>query len=134
MATIFTKIINGEIPCYKIAENYRFVAFLDINPLREGHTLIVPRHEVDYFFDQDEDTLSEMIVFAKRVAVGMKQVIPCKRIGVAVVGLEVPHAHLHLVPMDTMEDISFSKPRVKVTPERFTELAAAIAEKVDVLE
>ncbi len=134
MATIFTKIINGEIPCYKIAENYRFVAFLDINPLREGHTLIVPRHEVDYFFDQDEDTLSEMIVFAKRVAVGMKQVIPCKRIGVAVVGLEVPHAHLHLVPMDTMDDISFSKPRVKVTPERFTELAAAIAEKVDVLE
>jgi histidine triad (HIT) family protein len=134
MATIFTKIINGEIPCYKIAENYRFVAFLDINPLREGHTLIVPRHEVDYFFDQDEDTLSEMIVFAKRVAVGMKQVIPCKRIGVAVVGLEVPHAHLHLVPMDTMDDISFSKPRVKVTPERFNELAAAIAEKVDVLE
>jgi histidine triad (HIT) family protein len=133
MATIFTKIIKGEIPCYKIAENYRFVAFLDINPLREGHTLIVPRHEVDYFFDQDEDTLSEMIVFAKRVAVGMKQVIPCKRIGVAVVGLEVPHAHLHLVPMDTMEDISFSKPRVKVTPERFTELAAAIAEKVDVI-
>lgn len=134
MATIFTKIINGEIPCYKIAENYRFVAFLDINPLREGHTLIVPRHEVDYFFDQDEDTLSEMIVFAKRVAVGMKQVISCKRIGVAVVGLEVPHAHLHLVPMDTMDDISFSKPRVKVTPERFAELAAAIAEKVDVLE
>jgi histidine triad (HIT) family protein len=134
MATIFTKIINGEIPCYKIAENYRFVAFLDINPLREGHTLIVPRHEVDYFFDQDEDTLSEMIVFAKRVAVGMKQVIPCKRIGVAVVGLEVPHAHLHLVPMDTMDDISFSKPRVKVTPERFIEIAAAIAEKVNVLE
>jgi len=134
MATIFTKIINGEIPCYKIAENYRFVAFLDINPLREGHTLIVPRHEVDYFFDQDEDTLSEMIVFAKRVAVGMKQVIPCKRIGVAVVGLEVPHAHLHLVPMDTMDDISFSKPRVRVTPERFTEIAAAIAEKVNVLE
>jgi histidine triad (HIT) family protein len=134
MATIFTKIIRGEIPCYKIAENYRFVAFLDINPLREGHTLIVPRQEVDYFFDQDEDTLSEMIVFAKRVAVGLKQVIPCKRIGVAVVGLEVPHAHLHLVPMDTMEDISFSKPRVTVTPERFTELAAAIAEKVDVLE
>jgi histidine triad (HIT) family protein len=133
MSTIFTKIIKGEIPCYKIAENYRFVAFLDINPLREGHTLIVPRHEVDYFFDQDEDTLSEMIVFAKRVAVGMKQVIPCKRIGVAVVGLEVPHAHLHLVPMDTMEDISFSKPRVKVTPERFTELAAAIAGKVDVI-
>jgi histidine triad (HIT) family protein len=131
MATIFTKIINGELPCYKIADDYKFVAFLDINPLREGHTLIVPRKEVDYFFDQDEETLEEMIVFSKRVAVAMKEVIDCKRIGVAVVGLEVPHAHLHLVPMDTMEDISFSKPRVKVSKERFEELAAAIGERVN---
>jgi len=131
MATLFTKIINGEIPCYKVADNYKFVAFLDINPLREGHVLIVPRKEIDYFFDLDEDTLAEMIVFSKRVAVAMKEVIPCKRIGVAVVGLEVPHAHLHLVPMDTMDDISFSRPRAKVSPQRFTELAAAIAEKVN---
>lgn len=131
MATLFTKIINGDIPCYKVADNYKFVAFLDINPLREGHVLIVPRKEIDYFFDLDEDTLAEMIVFSKRVAVAMKQVIECKRIGVAVVGLEVPHAHLHLVPMDTMDDISFTRPRVTVTPQRFTELAAAIAEKVN---
>jgi len=131
MATLFTKIINGDIPCYKVADNYKFVAFLDINPLREGHVLIVPRKEIDYFFDLDEDTLAEMIVFGKRVAVAMKQVIECKRIGVAVVGLEVPHAHLHLVPMDTMDDISFSRPRVTVSPQRFTEIAAAIAEKVN---
>ncbi len=131
MATLFTKIINGDIPCYKVADNYKFVAFLDINPLREGHVLIVPRKEIDYFFDLDEDTLAEMIVFSKRVAVAMKQVIECKRIGVAVVGLEVPHAHLHLVPMDTMDDISFTRPRVTVSPQRFTELAAAIAEKVN---
>jgi histidine triad (HIT) family protein len=131
MATLFTKIINGDIPCYKVADNYKFVAFLDINPLREGHVLIVPRKEIDYFFDLDEDTLAEMIVFGKRVAVAMKQVIPCKRIGVAVIGLEVPHAHLHLVPMDTMDDISFSRPRVTVTPQRFTEIAAAIAERVN---
>jgi histidine triad (HIT) family protein len=131
MATLFTKIINGDIPCYKVADNYKFVAFLDINPLREGHVLIVPRKEIDYFFDLDEDTLAEMIVFSKRIAVAMKQVIECKRIGVAVVGLEVPHAHLHLVPMDTMDDISFTRPRVTVSPQRFTEIAAAIAAKVN---
>jgi histidine triad (HIT) family protein len=134
MATIFTRIINEEIPCYKVADNYKFVAFLDINPLREGHVLIVPRKEVDYFFDLEEDTLSEMIVFARRVAVAMKEVIECKRIGVAVVGLEVPHAHLHLVPLDTMEDISFSKPRVKITPRRFEEIAAAISERINLLD
>jgi len=131
MATLFTKIINGEIPCYKVADNYKFVAFLDINPLREGHVLVVPRKEIDYFFDLDEDTLAEMIVFGKRVAIAMKEVIECKRIGVAVIGLEVPHAHLHLVPMDTMDDISFSRPRVKLSPERFAEIAASIAEKVN---
>lgn len=131
MATLFTKIINGDIPCYKVADNYKFVAFFDINPLREGHVLIVPRKEIDYFFDLDEDTLAEMIVFAKRVAVAMKEVIVCKRIGMAVVGLEVPHAHIHLVPMDTMEDINFARQRVKISPERFTELAAEIAGRIN---
>jgi histidine triad (HIT) family protein len=131
MATIFTRIINGDIPCYRVAENYKFIAFLDINPLREGHTLIVPKKEIDYFFDLDEETLSEIMIFAHRVAVAMKEVIPCNRIGVVVLGLEVPHAHIHLIPIDREGDISFTNPRLKLTPERFTEIAAQIEEKVN---
>ncbi len=131
MATVFTRIINGEIPCYRIAENYKFIAFLDINPLREGHTLIVPKKEIDYFFDLDEETLSEMMIFSRRVAVAIREVIPCNRIGVVVLGLEVPHAHIHLIPMDHEGDISFSKPRLRLTPERFTEIAATIGERVN---
>lgn len=131
MATIFTKIINGDIPCYRVAENYKFIAFLDINPLREGHTLIVPKKEIDYFFDLDEETLSEIMIFAHRVAVALKEVIPCNRIGVVVLGLEVPHAHIHLIPIDREGDISFTNPRLKLTPERFTEIAAQIEEKVN---
>ncbi|MBE0668412.1 MAG: HIT domain-containing protein, partial [Bacteroidales bacterium] len=99
MASIFTRIINGEIPCYKVAENERFIAFLDVRPLTAGHTLVVPKIETDYIFDIDDETLADMMLFAKRVAVAMKEVIECRRIGVAVLGLEVPHAHVHLVPL-----------------------------------
>jgi histidine triad (HIT) family protein len=126
MATIFTKIINGEIPCYKIAENDNYFAFLDINPLKEGHTLIVPKKETDYIFDLDDDQLSGMILFSKKVAEAIRKVIPCNRIGVAVLGLEVPHAHIHLVPMDTMEDVNFKNPKLKFSPEEFKEIAAKI--------
>jgi histidine triad (HIT) family protein len=130
MATIFTKIIKGEIPCYKIAENENYFAFLDINPLRAGHTLVVPKRETDYIFDLEDVYLSRMIVFSKKIAVAIKNAIPCKRIGVAILGLEVPHAHIHLVPMDSMEDINFRNPKLKFTPEEFKEIAAKISKKV----
>jgi histidine triad (HIT) family protein len=126
MATIFTKIINGEIPCYKIAENDNYFAFLDINPLRAGHTLIVPKRETDYIFDLDDDYLAGLIIFSKKVAVAIKSAIPCNRIGVAILGLEVPHAHIHLVPMDTMEDINFKNPKLKFSAEEFKDIAAKI--------
>jgi histidine triad (HIT) family protein len=130
MATIFTKIIKGEIPCYKIAENNDYFAFLDINPLRAGHTLVVPKREVDYIFDLDDDYLAGMIIFSKRIAEAIKSAFPCNRIGIAVLGLEVPHAHIHLVPMDTMEDINFKNPKLKFSPEEFKEIAAKISSKV----
>jgi histidine triad (HIT) family protein len=130
MATIFTKIIKGEIPCYKIAENDDYFSFLDINPLRAGHTLVVPKKETDYIFDLDDVYLSEMILFSKKIAVAIKSVIPCNRIGVAILGLEVPHAHIHLVPMDTMEDINFKNPKLKFTTEEFKDIAAKISSKV----
>lgn len=126
MTSIFTKIINREIPGYIVAEDDRFIAFLDVMPLVEGHTLIVPKKEVDYIFDLDDATLAEMMVFAKTVAVAIKKVIPCKRIGVAVIGLEVPHTHVHLVPMNTMGDINFTKPKLSVKPERMKALAEEI--------
>ncbi len=130
MATIFTKIINGEIPCYKIAEDENFFAFLDINPLRAGHTLVVPKSETDYIFDLTDDQLSGMILFSKKVAVAIKSAIPCNRIGVAVLGLEVPHAHIHLVPMDSMDDINFRNPKLKFSPGEFMEIAAKISNRV----
>jgi histidine triad (HIT) family protein len=130
MATIFTKIIKGEIPCYKIAENDDYFAFLDINPLRQGHTLIVPKKETDYIFDLDDKYLAGMIIFSKKVASAIKSVIPCNRIGVAILGLEVPHAHIHLVPMDTMEDINFKNPKKKFSPEEFKATAAKISSRV----
>lgn len=126
MASVFTRIINGEIPCYKVAEDDRYFAFLDINPLREGHTLVVPKKETDYIFDLDDETLSGMILFSKKVAFAIKAAIPCARIGVAILGLEVPHAHVHLVPMNSMEDVNFRNPKLKLTPEEFK----AIAEKI----
>ncbi len=130
MATIFTKIIKGEIPCYKIAEDDNYFAFLDINPLRAGHTLIVPKQETDYIFDLDDKYLSGMIIFSKKIAAAIKDVFPCNRIGVAILGLEVPHAHIHLVPMDNMEDINFKNPKLKFSPEEFKEIAARISSKV----
>jgi histidine triad (HIT) family protein len=130
MATIFTKIINGEIPCYKIAEDENYFAFLDINPLREGHTLVVPKLETDYIFDLDDNQLKGFIIFSKKIAVAIKNIIPCNRIGVAILGLEIPHAHIHLVPMDTMEDINFRNPKLKFSQEEFKEVAAKISRKV----
>lgn len=129
MATIFSKIVKGEIPSYKVAEDERFYAFLDINPLAEGHTLVIPRQEVDYLFDLDPETLSGLMLFAQRVARAVEKTIPCKRIGVAVLGLEVPHAHIHLVPLNRESDIDFHKPKLKLTPDRFAELASSIAKE-----
>jgi histidine triad (HIT) family protein len=130
MATVFTKIIKGEIPCYKIAEDKNYFAFLDINPLRAGHTLVVPKSETDYIFDLEDDQLTGLMLFSKKVAAALKNVLPCNRIGVAILGLEVPHAHIHLVPMDTMEDINFKNPKLKFSPEEFKDIAAKISREV----
>lgn len=126
MATIFSKIAAGEIPSYKIAEDDRYFAFLDIKPLVKGHVLVIPKKETDYIFDVDDDTLAQMMVFAKRIAVAIKKVVPCKRVGVAVIGLEVPHAHIHLIPLNSEADISFQKPRVNLTQDEFADLAEKI--------
>jgi len=126
MATIFTRIINGEIPCYKVAENDRFLAFLDINPLKAGHTLVVPKKETDYLFDLEDNDLAGVMLFSKKVAAAIRIAYPCNRIGVAVLGLEVPHAHIHLVPIDSMEDVNFRNPKLKFSPEEFREIAANI--------
>jgi histidine triad (HIT) family protein len=130
MATIFTRIIRGEIPCHKVAEDDRFFAFLDINPLHEGHTLVVPKAETDYVFDLDDETLSGIMLFSKKVAAALEKAVPCVRIGVAVVGLEVPHVHIHLIPMDSMEDINFKKPKLKFTPGEFKATADRIAKNI----
>lgn len=127
MSTIFSKIINGEIPCYKVAEDEQFLAFLDVNPIAKGHVLVVPKKEVDYIFDLDDDTTAALYVFAKKVAKGIKKVVPCVKVGVAVVGLEVPHAHVHLVPMNSIADLNFTGPRVKLSESEFVELCNAIA-------
>lgn len=126
MATIFTRIIKGEIPCYKIAENDQFFAFLDINPLSKGHTLVVPKHETDYIFNIDDEELGQMMVFAKKVANAIEKAIPCKRIGVAVIGLEVPHAHIHLVPITCEGDLDFKKEHLKLTQEEFLDIQRSI--------
>ena len=126
MPSIFTRIINREIPGHIIAEDDRFIAFLDITPLVEGHTLVVPKKEVDYIFDLDDSTLADMMVFAKKVAVAIKKTISCKRIGVAVIGLEVPHTHVHLVPMNIMGDINFSRPKLSPSKEALEKIAREI--------
>lgn len=128
MATIFTRIINGEIPSYKVAEDDNFYAFLDINPLMKGHTLVVPKQEIDYLFDLNDETLQKMIVFAKRVAEQIKCKIECKKVAMVVLGLEVPHAHIHLIPMNTESDVDFRKEKVKLTPEEFTQIANMLNE------
>jgi histidine triad (HIT) family protein len=127
MPSVFTRIINGEIPCYRVAEDDRYIAFLDVRPLKAGHTLVVPKREVDYIFDLDEDTLAGMMLFAQKVARAMKEVIECNRIGVAVLGLEVPHAHIHLIPISREGDMLFTKPRVSLTPQENEALAGEIA-------
>jgi histidine triad (HIT) family protein len=116
--TIFSKIVSGEIPAYKVAETIDYLAFLDINPLAEGHLLVIPKQEVDYIFDLDDDVYTGLQIFAKIVAAGLKKAISCKRIGVAVVGLEVPHAHIHLIPMNHVSDLNFSRPKLTFTPEQ----------------
>jgi histidine triad (HIT) family protein len=126
MATIFSRIIAGEIPSYKVAEDDRFYAFLDINPLAKGHTLVVPKREVDYIYDLSDEELAAMHVFAKHVALAIQRAFPCRKVGEAVIGLEVPHAHIHLIPMQKESDMLFSNPKLSLTPEEFQAVAAAI--------
>lgn len=127
MSTIFSKILAGEIPCYKIAENEQFLSFLDVSPVAAGHALVIPKTAVDYIFDMEDDHLADMHVFAKKVAKALKTVVPCKKVGVAVVGLEVPHAHIHLIPMNSIGDMNFTGERIKLSQEEFEKLASAIA-------
>ena len=126
MASIFTRIVNGEIPCYKIAENENFLAFLDIMPLTKGHTLVIPKKEVDYIFDLDDTLYTGLMQFSKQVAVAIKKAIPCERIGMAVVGLEVPHAHVHLIPMNHVSDMDFSREKLKLSKEEFLAVVSQI--------
>lgn len=126
MASVFSKIVAGEIPCYKVAENEHFLAFLDIFPLKKGHVLIIPKKEVDYIFDLDSDTYSGLMNFAKNVAIAIKKVVPCNRIGISVVGLEVPHAHVHLIPINSVNDMNFSNEKLRFSKEEFEILALEI--------
>lgn len=130
MATIFSRIVAGEIPSYKVAENEQFYAFLDINPLAKGHTLVVPKREVDYFFDLTDEEIGAMQIFAKRVATAIKKAFPCVKVGQAVLGLEVPHAHIHLVPMQSERDMLFTNPKLQLTPEEFKEIADKIQNEI----
>lgn len=134
MPTIFTRIAKGEIPSYKVAENEDFYAFLDINPLAQGHTLVIPKNvEDDYIFNLDEKTYIGLCAFAKKVAEALKSAVPCKRVGVAVLGMEVPHVHIHLVPLQTEQDLDFRKKKLELTPEEFSRTAAAISEEYEKL-
>ena len=126
MNTIFCKIISGEIPCNKIAENDEFFAFLDINPVSKGHTLVIPKKEIDYFFDIDDDEIGRMMIFAKKIAIAIKKAIPCIRVGVAVMGLEIPHAHIHLIPIVKESDMHFGNPKQKTTPDELKIIAESI--------
>lgn len=127
MATLFTKIVNGEIPCHKVLESDKFLAFLDIMPLKKGHVLVIPKMEVDYIFNLDDDLLGEMMVFAKKVANKIESVFPCNRIGVTVIGLEVPHAHIHLIPIDKLDDMNFTKPKLTLEQTELADIASKIA-------
>lgn len=131
MAGIFARIASGEIPSFKIAEDERFFAFLDINPLAKGHVLVIPKQEIDYIFDLDEQTHSDLWQFAMKVAKAIKVVVPCIKVGVAVIGLEVPHAHIHLVPLNTMDDINFSRPKLSFPAEEMQQLAFAITQAIN---
>lgn len=127
MATIFSRIVSGEIPCYKVAESEKFLAFLDVQPVAKGHVLVIPKQEVDYIFDLDDESTAELHQFAKQVAHRIKRVIPCIKVGMAVIGLEVPHAHIHLIPMNSVGDLNFTKERVKLSSEEMAALAEAIS-------
>jgi len=129
MPSIFTRILEGEIPCHKIAEDENYFAFLDINPLTEGHTLVIPKREEDYVFDLTDEELAKMFIFAKKVAKMIRAAIPCLRIGVSVIGLEVPHTHVHLIPMNTMDDMNFANPKLKLTSEELASIATRIIKK-----
>jgi histidine triad (HIT) family protein len=131
MTSIFTKIVNGEIPCYKVAENERFLAFLDINPLQEGHTLVIPKKEIDYIFNMEDDLHAGLWNYAKQIAKAIEKVVPCKRVGITVIGLEVPHAHIHLIPLNGMYDMDFSRPKRTFTPEEFRAIAEKIAQAIE---
>lgn len=131
MPSIFTKIINGDFPSYKIAEDDQFYAFLDIHPVAKGHTLVIPKEEIDYVFDLPDDLLGDLVVFAKKVALAIEKEVDCARIGMTVVGLEVPHAHVHLIPIDSIYDMDFSKPKMKFTEEEFQELAGRIGKHLE---
>ena len=130
MATIFSKIVNGEIPCHKVAETNEFLAFLDVFPMQKGHTLVIPKKEVDYLFDLDAETYNGLWAFSRKVAKAVDAAIDCQRVGVTVLGMEVPHAHIHLVPLKTEGDLSFSLPKLKFSEEEFKEIAKSIAEKL----
>lgn len=134
MSSVFTKIIEGEIPCHKIAETDLFLAFLDIRPLAAGHTLVIPKEEVDYIFDLDDYLLSSLMLFAKKVSKAVEAAIPCKRIGLAVVGLEVPHVHIHLVPIENVQDMNFSRPPIKLSSDEFVVIAENIRAKFLVVD
>lgn len=126
MTSIFSKIVKGEIPSYKVAENDKYYAFLDINPLMKGHTLVIPKKETDYIFDINDDEFQGLFLFAKKIALAIDNVIDCKRVGIVVMGLEVPHAHIHLIPMNSEKDISFSNPKIKLSNEEFSDIAEKI--------
>jgi histidine triad (HIT) family protein len=128
--TIFSKIIAGDIPCYKIAENETFFAFLDINPLSKGHTLVIPKVETDYIFNLDDQLLGEMMIFAKKIGLAVENAIPCKRIGITVIGLEVPHAHIHLIPINSESDMNFRNPKLKLIPDEMNAIAELIKEQL----
>jgi len=130
MSSIFTKIINGEIPSYKVAEDENYYAFLDIFPLAKGHTLVIPKKEVDYIFNLDDETYKGLWAFAKKVALGVEKAVPCERVGIAVLGLDVPHAHIHLLPLNNMEDFDFKKKKLKLEREEFVEIATAISKAI----
>ena len=130
MATIFTKIVNGEIPSYKIKEDERYYAFLDINPLVKGHTLVIPKREEDYIFDLTDEELSGIIPFSRDIAKAIEKVVDCERIGISVVGLEVPHAHVHLIPINSVSDMSFAKPKISLSEEEFEEIAKKIRDQL----
>ena len=130
MSSIFSKIVNREIPAYIVAENDKFLAFLDVFPLMEGHTLVIPKLEIDYFFDLDDNLLNELNTFSKKVAIGLKRAIPCKRIGMSVIGLEVPHAHIHLIPINSIDDMNFSNNKLTLTDQDFLNISNKIKQKI----